>query len=79
MIEEAGQVTNGYPLQFLYRVFGRLQLGINYNRDAVLEILKLIVLVYTEETLFELLKAAAEAIREKFPNDKDAKLRRQTI
>lgn len=77
--EEADKVTDGYPLQFLYRVFKRLYLGINYNRDAVLSILKPILLAYAEETLFKLLKAAAEAIREKFLNDKDAKLRRQTI
>ena len=77
--KEAHMVTDGYPLRFLYRVFKRLQFGINHNRDAVLEILKPILLAYAEETLFRLLKAAAEAIREKFLNNKDAKVRRQTI
>jgi len=77
--EEADRVTDGYPLRFLYRVFKRLQSDINYNRDTVLETLKPILLAYAEETLFRLLKAAAEAIREKFLNNKDAKKTRQTI
>lgn len=79
IIEKADIVADGYPLRFLYRVFKRLQFGINYNRDAVLEILKPILLAYAEETLLRLLKAAAEAIREKFLNNKDAKVQRQTI
>lgn len=79
VIEEADRVTDGYPLRFLYHVFKRLQSGINYNRDTVLETLKPILLAYAEETLFRLLKAAAEAIREKFLNNKDAKKTRQTI
>ena len=77
--EQDAMVTDGYPLRFLYRVFKRLQFGINYNRAAVLEILRPILLAYAEETLFRLLKAAAEAIREKFLNNRDAKVRRQTI
>lgn len=75
--EKADMVTTGYPLQFVYRVFKRLQSGVNYNRGAVLEILKPILLAYAEETLFKLLKAAAQAIREKFMNVAGAKLQRQ--
>ena len=77
--EKADMITDGYPLLFLYRVFKRLQFGINCNRDAVLETLRPILLAYAEEALFRLLKAAAEAIREKFRNNNDAKVRRQTI
>jgi len=77
--EKADLVTDGYPLQFVYQVFQRLQVGINYNRDAVLEILRHILLGYAEGELFNLLKAAAEAIREKFLNDIGAKTRRQMI
>ena len=77
--EEADMVTDGYPLRFLYRVLKRLQFGIDYDRRAVLEILKPILLAYAEETFFRLLKAAAEAIREKLMHNKDAKIRRQTI
>jgi len=79
VMEKADLVTDGYPLQFVYRVFQRLQVGINYNRDAVLETFKHILLGYAERDLFKLLKAAAEAIREKFLNDIRAKRQRQMI
>ena len=78
-VTEADMVTDGYPLGFTYRVFKRLQVGINCNRDAILETLKPILLAYAEVTLSSLLKAAAETIREKSLNDDDAKKRRQTV
>lgn len=77
--DKADLVTDGYPLQFVYRVFKRLQVRIDYNRDTVLDIFKHILVGYAEEKLFKLLKAAAEAIREKFMKDPGAKNLRQTI
>lgn len=62
-------VTKGYPLEFEYREFSKIERDQNFDRRTVLKTFEKILIAYGADELQHLLRDAAKAIMEKLEND----------